>query len=224
MASTPNRVISVSRPGTRSGLRRSHRATTSSAEAPGPTLDPTGLWMPERNSQWAPSSWRVRSPHPEHVGRAVVPVAGQRVAPGERLLVVEDQRLVAGPEVDLVEGVLAGEVDAAGVHEPQGAVDPLGDVLEAPPLGRGGHELLVPGVDLAEVGEPALGEGPQQVEGGHRLLVGGHQPARVGHPCRPLGQVVVDHVAAERVDDLVADAARWASCGAWRTGRRSGRP
>ena len=40
---------------------------------------------------------------PEHVGRAVVPVAGERVPAGERLLVAEDQRLVAGVEVDLVQ-------------------------------------------------------------------------------------------------------------------------
>jgi hypothetical protein len=40
---------------------------------------------------------------PEHVGRAVVPVAGERVLAGQRLLVAEDERLVAGVEVDLVE-------------------------------------------------------------------------------------------------------------------------
>ena len=51
---------------------------------------------------------------PEHVRRAVVPVAGERVLPGERLLVAEDQRLVAGVEVDLVEGVVRLGVDAAG--------------------------------------------------------------------------------------------------------------
>jgi hypothetical protein len=32
---------------------------------------------------------------PQHVGRAVVPVTGERVLPGERLLVAEDERLVA---------------------------------------------------------------------------------------------------------------------------------
>ena len=92
---------------------------------------------------------------------------------------------MAGPEVDLVEGVLGGEVDPAGVHEAQGAVDALGDVLEAAALGGAGHELLVPGVDLAEVGETALGEGPQQIEGGHGLLVGGDQPGRGRAPAPP---------------------------------------
>ena len=40
---------------------------------------------------------------PEHVRGAVVVVAGDRVDPGERLLVGEDQRLMARVEVDLVE-------------------------------------------------------------------------------------------------------------------------
>ena len=60
-------------------------------------------------------------------------------------------------------------------------------------------------VDLAEVGEAALGERPQEVERGDRLLVRRHQAVRVGYPGRLLGEVVVDHVAAEGVQDLLAD-------------------
>ena len=37
-------------------------STTSSGVAAGPSLAATGLAMPRRNSRWAPSSWRVRSP------------------------------------------------------------------------------------------------------------------------------------------------------------------
>jgi hypothetical protein len=51
---------------------------------------------------------------PQHVGRAVVPVAGERVLPGERLFVAEEERLVAGVEVDLVQIRVRLEVDAAG--------------------------------------------------------------------------------------------------------------
>src|SRR5204862_3073884 len=40
---------------------------------------------------------------PQHVGRAVVPVAAERVDAGERLFVAEQQRFVAGVEVDRVE-------------------------------------------------------------------------------------------------------------------------
>ena len=60
--SAPMRLIRVSRPGMRSGLRASHSPTTSSGVTLGPTLQPTGLPTPERKCTWAPSSWRVRSP------------------------------------------------------------------------------------------------------------------------------------------------------------------
>ena len=108
---------------------------------------------------------------PHQVGRAVVPVAGQRVHAGQAFLVGEDQRLVARPEVDLVQALLGAEVDAAGGHEAQGAVDLRRDALVALALGRRRHELLVPQVHLGQVGEAALGEGAQQVERRGRLLV-----------------------------------------------------
>ena len=41
---------------------RSHRARASSGVAVGPSLAPMGLLTPEKNSTWAPSIWRVRSP------------------------------------------------------------------------------------------------------------------------------------------------------------------
>ena len=60
--SAPMRVISVSRPGMRAGFSFSHSSSTKSAAVPGPILQPIGLPTPRRNSMWAPSSWRVRSP------------------------------------------------------------------------------------------------------------------------------------------------------------------
>ena len=68
---------------------------------------------------------------PEHVGRAVVPVAGDRVLPGQRLLVAEDQRLVAGVEVDRVQLRLGLGGDAAGLHEAQGPVDLVGQLARS---------------------------------------------------------------------------------------------
>ena len=112
---------------------------------------------------------------PDHVGRAVVPIAGERVDAGQAFLVGQDQRFVAREEVDLVQSLLGPEVDAAGGHEAQGTVDLRGDVLVALALAGRGDELLVPQVHLREVGEAALGEGPQQVECRGRLLVRGHQ-------------------------------------------------
>src|SRR5207245_3669178 len=90
-------------------------------------------------------------PGPHQVGGAVVPVAGQAVAAGEGLLEAEDQGFVARVEVHLVQGHVRGQVDAAGGHEAQRAVDGPCDVLVAPTLRAGGDELLVPHVDLGEV-------------------------------------------------------------------------
>src|SRR5450756_2989554 len=56
------RVIRVSRPGIFSGSSRSQSSSTCSEVALGPSLTPTGLFTPEKNSTWAPSGWRVRSP------------------------------------------------------------------------------------------------------------------------------------------------------------------
>ena len=117
---------------------------------------------------------------PEHVGRAVVPVAGgaRRVLTGEGFLVAEEQRLVRGVEVDLVDGGRLREVDAAGRHEPQRRRDAVGDGAVTLAFGRGADELLVPGMDPGEVGETALGEGPEQVQSLRALLV------RLDHPLR----------------------------------------
>ncbi len=113
---------------------------------------------------------------PQHVRRAVVPAAAQRVLTGERLLVAEQQRLVTGVEVDLVQVVVVLGVDTAGPHEPQGSVDLGGELVVGAALGARCDELLRPGVDPAEVGETTLGEGAQQVQRRGRLVVGLHQP------------------------------------------------
>ena len=110
-------------------------------------------------------------PHPQHVRGAVVPAPGERVAPRQRLLVVEQEALVARPHVHLVQPPLALEVDAAGRHERERALDLGGDALVPAALRRAGDELLVPQVHLGQVGEPALRERPQQVERRRRLVV-----------------------------------------------------
>ena len=83
---------------------------------------------------------------PQQVRRAVVPVAGERVAPGEGLLVGQDERFVARVEVHALQGAVVVEVDAAGLHELQRALDLVGDHLVALALERVGDELLVPRV------------------------------------------------------------------------------
>ena len=135
---------------------------------------------------------------PEQVGRAVVPVAGEAVLAGQGLLPTEQQRFVRRPEVDLVQRRLPAEVDAAGGHEPQGPVDLAGDHFVGQAFGAGGDELLVPGVGLGQVGEPALGEGPQQVQRRRRLVVGVDQPVGVGLAGLGREPGVVHDVAPER--------------------------
>ena len=143
---------------------------------------------------------------PQHVRRAVVPVAGEAVLAGQRLFVAEDQRLVAREDVDLAEvGVVLG-VDAAGAHEAQRPVDLAGDVVVALALRARRDELLVPRVDAAEGGEAALGERPQQVQRRRRLVVRLDEAVRVGHPHVGERARVVDDVAAEHRQLDVADA------------------
>ena len=135
---------------------------------------------------------------PEEVRRARVPVTRRRVAAHERLLVVEEKRLVARPDVDLVDRPLVAEVDPDRLHEPQSTADLVGDHLVAATLERARDELLVPGVHLREVGEAALREGAQQVERRDGLVVRLHHPLRVGHARLGRRLVGVDRVAPER--------------------------
>ena len=197
--------MSVSRPGRRSGFNRSHSATTSSGLQCGPDLHADRVVDAGQELEVGPVELAGAVADPDHVGRAVVPVAGQRVDAGQAFLVGEDQRLVAGEEVHLVQPLLGPEVDAAGGHEAQGAVDLRRDALVALALAGRGDELLVPQVHLGEVGEPALGERAQEVERRRRLLVGGHQPRRVGRARLDIEGLVVDHVAAEGRQLDVAD-------------------
>ena len=135
---------------------------------------------------------------PEHVGRAVVPVAGERILPGERLFVVEKKCFVTGEEVNFVQCWNGAAVDAARIHEGEGAVDLVGHFLVALAGGGGGDELAIPGGDLAEVGVATSGEGPQQVQGRGGPMVGGEQSLGVGATFA-LGEAnVVDDLAEER--------------------------
>ena len=135
---------------------------------------------------------------PEQVRRAVVPAVGEAVPTGQRLLVAEEQRLVRGVEVDLVQLQLGVEVDAARGHEAQRALDLAGDGVVSASLGTGVDVLQVPGVHAREVGEAALGERPEEVQRGRRLVVRLHQPRRIGSPGVGIEREVVHHVAAER--------------------------
>ena len=139
-------------------------------------------------------------PDPEHVGRAVVPVPGGRVAAGERLLVVEHEPFVARPDVNLMELLLGDDVDPARRHEEKRALDLGGEPLVPAALDGRGDELLVPLVHPQEVGEAALREGADEVERRRGVVVGRDHALRIRGASLRRGSVVVDHVAPERWD------------------------
>ncbi|MNO59409.1 hypothetical protein D3C76_499970 [compost metagenome] len=140
---------------------------------------------------------------PEHVRRAVVPVAGEAVAADEGFLVVQQQRLVGGEEADFTQ--LRRSVQAAGAHERQGFVDAVGELAVLLRQRRVGDEVEVPLVHLVQVGEAALGEGAQQVEGGGGLVIGLQQALRVRHAALLVEADGVDDVAAVGGQGDVAD-------------------
>ncbi len=104
---------------------------------------------------------------------------------------------MACEEVDLVKAGNGPGLDPAGLHEPHGAVDLVGQLFVAAALRAGGHELLVPLVHAGQVGETALGEGAQQVQRGRRLVIRLQQSSGIGRSGLGVEADVVDHVAAE---------------------------
>ena len=108
---------------------------------------------------------------PQHVRRAVVPLAAERIDARERLFVAEQQRFVAGVEVDRVEIGMAVGRHAAGLHELQCAIDAEGHLVVALAGGARRDEVAVPRMHPREVGETTLGEGAQQVERRRGLVV-----------------------------------------------------
>jgi hypothetical protein len=61
---------------------------------------------------------------PQHMGRTGVPLARQAIDPGERLLVIQEQGLVAGVKVRLAQLADRLARQAASGHEGHGLVDP----------------------------------------------------------------------------------------------------
>ncbi|MGX1269451.1 hypothetical protein RKD18_002645 [Streptomyces phaeoluteigriseus] len=149
--------------------------SASSAVVVGPSLMPIGFADLRRELDVRVVQLPGALPDPHHVRGDVVQAAGAGVDAGEGRLVVEEQRLVGGVELDGLELLRVGP---AGVHEVERLVDLAGQLLVAL-AGRGRlDEVLVPGVDLAQVGVTAGGEGADQVQRG-----GG----RVVHPLQALG-------------------------------------
>jgi hypothetical protein len=135
---------------------------------------------------------------PQQVCGAVVPVAGEAVAPCERFLVAEEQGLVRGPEVDLVQLQLRVQVDTARGHESHRPVDLVGEGLVPLALTTRRDELLVPRVHTREVGEPALRERAREVHRCCGLVVRATEAFGIGTARRGVEREVVHGVATER--------------------------
>ena len=208
----------------RSGFSRSHSATMFSGEELGPILHAERVAHARQELEMGAVELAGAIADPHHVGRAVEPVAGQRVHPGQALLVGEDQGFVARPEVDLVQAGFGAQVDAARRHEAKGPVDFRCDLLVAQPLGGRSDELLVPQVDLGEIGEAALGEGAQQVERGRRLLVCRHETRRGRDACASSSNASSFTMCPRNESSSVSPMRSVATSAAWRTGPRCVRP
>ncbi len=92
---------------------------------------------------------------------------------------MENEGFVAGVEVHGLQRLIVGEVDAAGLHEREGALDLVRDDLVALALERVGDELLVPRVHTTERGVATRRKGAQQVERRDALVIGGEEPIGV---------------------------------------------
>ena len=194
--------MKVSRPASLVGLSLAASAIASSAARGRAELDADRVLDVAEQLDVGAVELAGALPDPDEVAGDVVRQLGAAVDAGHRVLVLEDQRLVAGVEVDAVELVGVGP---DRLHEVQRAVDLGGHLLVAAADLGAEHEVGVPGVHLAQVGVPAGDEGAHEVQRRGRRVVDLHEPLRV-RDARGLVEVeAVDGVAAVgRQGDAVA--------------------
>jgi hypothetical protein len=100
----------------------------------------------------------------------------RRILARQRLLVAQQQGLVAGEEIGGLHLRMVVRVDAAGAHERDGRLDARGDLL---PLRRRVDKIEHPLVHIAERGVAAAGQSAHEIQRGGGLPVGFHLPNRV---------------------------------------------
>ena len=161
---------------------------------------------------------------PQHMRRAIVPIAGGAIDAGQRLLVLQDQRLVGGEEIGLADLRRGLGSQSAGFHEMQRLADAVGQIAIALALRAARHETERPAMHLMQIRIAALGEGAQQVERRRRLIVGLDQPLRIGIARFRSEFHAVDDVAAIGWAASPRSGFRSAPSAAWRIGRPCGRP
>ena len=133
---------------------------------------------------------------PQEMARGRVPVAGRGIDARQRLLVAEQQRLMARVEARRAKlrRVVGRKPD--GAHEAQGLADVVGELLIAMAGRTVRHEAEHPLMHVLQIGVAALREGAQQVQRGGRLAIGHMHALRVRRPGR-FGEIdAVDDVAA----------------------------
>ena len=162
----------------------------------GPHFSPIGFCTPRANSTCAPSTCRVRSPIQIMCPDPATGSAGRRVDPGERLLVLEQQRLVRGVEVHPMQRVRGLRADSGRADELQRLGDPVRKLVVLLVARLPGGEVERPRMDPGDVGIAALAERAQQVQRRRRLHVGLQHPLRIRHAVGVGGLVAVDDVAA----------------------------
>ncbi len=133
---------------------------------------------------------------PEHVRGEVVDRAARLLCPGQRPLVLQQERLMAREQLDAVQAGRAFGTDAAGRHERQRPLDVGGHELVPAPSRGVSHERLVPLVHLRQIGESAGGEGADEVQRDRAGMVGIHESAGVGPAGRRRRGDTVDRVTA----------------------------
>ena len=118
---------------------------------------------------------------PQEMRRTAIPVAAGGIDARQRLLIRQQQRLMADIEIGLPQIARGGAGHAAGGHEGQRFVNPVRQILVA--FGQRGalDEAEIPAMHLMQVRIAAGRKGAQQVERAGRLEIGEFHPLRVGN-------------------------------------------
>ena len=162
---------------------------------PGPDLDGQGIVDPAGKLEVRLTRVPRALADPEEVCRAPEPLAREAVDPRKRLLVGEQQGLVAGEEIDGPGDRRGFRGDADGGHERHRVRDPVGVVLVELRLLAAADEIKGPLVNFLKIRIAALREGAQQVQRRRCLRVGLQHAGRVGCAALFRERDVVDDVA-----------------------------
>ena len=184
--SAPKRPISVRRPGSFSGLRMSISCSSSSGVERRAAFQADRVLDAAAILDMGVVGLARAVADPDHVARGGVPVARGRIDAGHRLLVAEQQRLVAGVEIGRAQLGMRLRVDADGAHEVERLGDAVGELLVALGLRAVLDEAEHPAMHVLEVGIAAGREGAQQVERRRRLAVG-HRAGGADRECAASG-------------------------------------